>query len=124
MEHQSHKYIRQCNFHPWTDHQNGSVHSQRCCNSAYLAIRCLGLDRSRKFGQFHPLLHRRTHRRLQASRPIPGRPPLHFDEMERWTTWNGPGSLQTPVSPTVEEGMELPEFPTAIKPETADGEVS
>jgi hypothetical protein len=47
-----------------------------------------------------------------------------FVEMERWTTWNGPGSLQTPVSPTVEEVMELPEFPTAIKPETADGEPS
>jgi hypothetical protein len=47
-----------------------------------------------------------------------------FVEMERLTTWNGPGSLHIPVSPTEEEVIELPGLPTVIKPVTEDAELS
>jgi hypothetical protein len=44
-------------------------------------------------------------------------------EIARPTTWNGPGSLQTPVIPIKEE-MDLPGFPTVIEPPRDDAEFS
>jgi len=38
------------------------------------------------------------------------------------TTWNGPGSLHTPVGATVVETSVFPDMPTLIEPLTADAE--
>ena len=46
-----------------------------------------------------------------------------FVEIDRPTTRNGPGSLQTPVIP-MEEEMDLPGLPTVIEPPTVDVELS
>lgn len=46
-----------------------------------------------------------------------------FVEIERPTTWNGPGRRQMPVTP-MEEVMDLPGLPTVIEPPTADVELS
>ena len=43
-------------------------------------------------------------------------------DMLMLTTWNGPGSLHTPVGATVVETSVFPDMPTLIEPLTADAE--